>query len=84
LVPSGKIGYMKDDQGRPLHDLKWGPRYLTSIGVQWQDGKQTGVWPVMSHEHFNQGSGDMLCYFLGHSTRNYSEKKAFRDIYARN
>ena len=39
---------------------------------------------VMSHEHFNQGSGDMLCYFLGHSTRNYSEKKAFRDIYARN
>ena len=45
LVPSGKIGYMKDDQGRPLHDLKWGPRYLTSIGVQWQDGKQIGVWP---------------------------------------
>ncbi len=45
MVPSGKIAYIKDDQGRPLHDLKWGPGYLTSLGVQWQDGKQVGVWP---------------------------------------
>jgi branched-chain amino acid transport system substrate-binding protein len=45
LVPSGKVGYLKDEQGRPLHDLKWGPGYLTSLGVQWQDGKQVGVWP---------------------------------------
>jgi branched-chain amino acid transport system substrate-binding protein len=45
LVPAGKIGYMKDEQGRHLHDLKWGPGYLTSLGVQWQDGKQQGVWP---------------------------------------
>jgi branched-chain amino acid transport system substrate-binding protein len=45
LVPSGKVAYLKDDQGRPLHDLKWGPGYLTSLGVQWQDGKQVGVWP---------------------------------------
>jgi branched-chain amino acid transport system substrate-binding protein len=45
LVPSGKVGYEKDEQGRPLHDLKWGPGYLTSLGVQWQDGKQIGVWP---------------------------------------
>ena len=45
IVPSGKIAYIKDDQGRPLHDLKWGPGYLTSLGVQWQDGKQQGVWP---------------------------------------
>jgi branched-chain amino acid transport system substrate-binding protein len=44
-VPSGVVGYLKDDQGRPLHDLKWGPGYLTSLGVQWQDGKQVGVWP---------------------------------------
>jgi len=44
-VPSGIVGYLKDDQGRPLHDLKWGPGYLTSLGVQWQDGKQVGVWP---------------------------------------
>jgi branched-chain amino acid transport system substrate-binding protein len=45
LVPSGKVGFLKDEQGRPLHDLKWGPGYLTSLGVQWQDGKQVGVWP---------------------------------------
>jgi branched-chain amino acid transport system substrate-binding protein len=45
MVPSGKVGYLKDEQGRPLHDLKWGPGYLTSLGVQWQDGKQAGVWP---------------------------------------
>jgi branched-chain amino acid transport system substrate-binding protein len=44
-VPSGLVGYMKDAQGRPLHDLKWGPGYLTSLGVQWQDGKLKGVWP---------------------------------------
>lgn len=44
-VPSGVVGYMKDEQGRPLHDLKWGPGYLTSLGVQWQDGQMKGVWP---------------------------------------
>jgi branched-chain amino acid transport system substrate-binding protein len=44
-VPSGTVAYTKDEQGRPLHDLKWGPGYLTSLGVQWQDGKQVGVWP---------------------------------------
>ena len=43
--PAGTVGYLKDDQGRPLHDLKWGPGYQTSLGVQWQDGKQVGVWP---------------------------------------
>jgi branched-chain amino acid transport system substrate-binding protein len=45
LVPSGKVAYIKDKEGRPLHDLKWGPGVLTSLGVQWQDGKQAGVWP---------------------------------------
>jgi branched-chain amino acid transport system substrate-binding protein len=45
LVPTGKIAYLKDEQGRPLHDLKWGPGFLTSLGVQWRDGKQFGVWP---------------------------------------
>jgi branched-chain amino acid transport system substrate-binding protein len=44
-VPSGKHKYMKDAQGRHLHDLTWGPGYLTSVGVQWQDGKLVGVWP---------------------------------------
>jgi branched-chain amino acid transport system substrate-binding protein len=27
------------------HDPMWGPGYLTSLGVQWQDGKLVGVWP---------------------------------------
>ncbi len=36
---------MKDAQGKPLHDLTWGPGYLTSLGGQWQDGKFVGVWP---------------------------------------
>ena len=44
-VPSGRIKYEKDAQGRPTHDLTWGPGYLTSLGVQWQDGKLVGVWP---------------------------------------
>jgi branched-chain amino acid transport system substrate-binding protein len=44
-VPGGKIAYLKDEQGRPLHELKWGPGYITSLGVQWQDGKLVGVWP---------------------------------------
>jgi len=45
LVPSGKAAYMKDDKGRHLHDLVWGPGYLTALGVQWVDGKQVGIWP---------------------------------------
>ncbi len=45
LVPAGKVKYMKDAEGKPLHDLTWGPGYLTSLGVQWQDGKQAGIWP---------------------------------------
>jgi branched-chain amino acid transport system substrate-binding protein len=44
-VPSGRIAYIKDPQGRPFHDLKWGPGFLTSLGVQWQDGKLLAVWP---------------------------------------
>jgi branched-chain amino acid transport system substrate-binding protein len=44
-TPAGTVAYTKDEQGRPLHDLKWGPGYLTSLGTQWQDGEQVGVWP---------------------------------------
>jgi branched-chain amino acid transport system substrate-binding protein len=45
MVPSGKVAYLKDAQGLPLHELRWGPGYLTSLGVQWQDGELKGVWP---------------------------------------
>ena len=44
-VPAGTVAYLKDAEGRPLHDLKWGPGALTSLGVQWQDGELKGVWP---------------------------------------
>jgi branched-chain amino acid transport system substrate-binding protein len=44
-VPSGTAAYFKDAEGRQTHDLRWGPGYLTSLGVQWQDGALKGVWP---------------------------------------
>ena len=42
---SGTVKYTKTKDGKHLHDLTWGPGYLTSLGVQWQDGKMMGVWP---------------------------------------
>jgi len=42
---SGTVKYMKDAEGRHLHELTWGPGYLTALGVQWQDGELKGVWP---------------------------------------
>lgn len=44
-VPAGTIKYMKNDVGVPLHELTFGPGYLTALAVQWQDGKLVGVWP---------------------------------------
>lgn len=44
-VPSGTVKYMKNDAGVPLHDLTFGPGYVTGLAVQWQDGKLVGVWP---------------------------------------
>jgi branched-chain amino acid transport system substrate-binding protein len=41
---AGKVSYMKDDEGNPLHELAWGPHF-TPLGVQWQDGKFIGFWP---------------------------------------
>jgi len=38
----GTAGRLKFDKN---HDPVWGPGYLTSLGVQWQDGKLVGVWP---------------------------------------
>jgi len=39
------VEYLKDPEGRPLHDLRWGPGYSTGNAVQWHDGKLVGVWP---------------------------------------
>jgi branched-chain amino acid transport system substrate-binding protein len=44
-VPSGIVKYMKDAEGRPLHELTFGPGFLTGLATQWQDGKLAGVWP---------------------------------------
>jgi len=44
-VPAGRLAFIKDAQGRHLHDVKWGPGYITALGVQWQDGELKGVWP---------------------------------------
>jgi branched-chain amino acid transport system substrate-binding protein len=40
------IKYMKDAEGRHLHDITWGPGYATGVATQWQDGKLVGVWPL--------------------------------------
>ena len=39
------IKYMKDSEGRPLHDITWGPGFATGIAIEWVNGKMTGVWP---------------------------------------
>jgi branched-chain amino acid transport system substrate-binding protein len=39
------IKYTKDPEGKPLHDIAWGPGYAAGIATQWQDGKMVGVWP---------------------------------------
>ena len=44
-VPNGTVKYTKDAEGRPLHDLTWGPGFITGFASQWQDGKKAGVWP---------------------------------------
>jgi branched-chain amino acid transport system substrate-binding protein len=43
--PAGTMKYMKDAEGRPLHDITWGPGFALAIATQWQDGKLVGVWP---------------------------------------
>lgn len=43
--PTGTVAYLKDAEGRPLHELRWGPGYVTGLGVQWQDGELKGFWP---------------------------------------
>ena len=37
--PAGRVKFDKN------HDVIFGPGYVTSLGVQWQDGKLVGVWP---------------------------------------
>jgi branched-chain amino acid transport system substrate-binding protein len=44
-TPPSTIKYMKDAEGRPLHDITFGPGFATGLATQWQDGKLVAVWP---------------------------------------
>jgi branched-chain amino acid transport system substrate-binding protein len=44
-TPGGVDAFEKDEQGRPTHNIRFGPGYTTSLGVQWQNGKIVAVWP---------------------------------------
>ena len=44
-TPAGRIKMVSTPEGKPIHEIKWGPGYVTGLGVQWQDGKLVGVWP---------------------------------------
>jgi branched-chain amino acid transport system substrate-binding protein len=39
---TGAAGRVVFDQ---THDITWGPGYVTSLGTQWQNGKNMVVWP---------------------------------------
>jgi branched-chain amino acid transport system substrate-binding protein len=39
-TPAGRIVFDKH------HDVTWGPGFITTIGTQWQDGKNVCVWPL--------------------------------------
>jgi len=45
MASAGTVAYLKNAEGRPLHEIAWGPGFVTSVGVQWQDGELKGVWP---------------------------------------
>ena len=40
---TGASGRIVFDQ---THDITWGPGYVTSVGTQWQNGKNMCVWPL--------------------------------------
>jgi len=44
-VAGGVVKYMKNAEGKHLHDLTYGPGFMTGMATQWQDGKMVGVWP---------------------------------------
>lgn len=44
-TPQGLFVFVKDELGRPLHDLKFGEGYALPLAIQWQDGQMKGIWP---------------------------------------
>ena len=39
---NGTAGHFAFDAS---HDVKWGPGFVTAVGVQWQNGELKGIWP---------------------------------------
>ena len=37
-----------------VHDLVYGPGYVTGIGSQWQDGHKVGVWPIDFGDEYDE------------------------------
>ena len=44
LTAGGPAFYGRDDEF--THALKYGPKFVTGIFVQWQNGKQVCIWPT--------------------------------------
>jgi branched-chain amino acid transport system substrate-binding protein len=42
--PAGRLVFTSRDHKAP-HDVKWGPQYATSLGVQWRNGERIAYWP---------------------------------------
>lgn len=41
-----------------VHDLVYGPGYVTGIGSQWQDGHKVGVWPLDFGDAYDEAFTD--------------------------
>lgn len=54
-------GYSVFDEN---HDVKWGPSYVTALGVQWQDGVLKGVWPPADGSWFGVKYNGIVDYKL--------------------
>lgn len=42
--PVGRIVFNPPDHESP-HATKWGPDYISQVGMQWRDGKRIAYWP---------------------------------------
>lgn len=53
----GRIKFYPKDHDRWPHDLVFGPGYVTSVCIQWRDGKQMVIWPDGRSPHPAIGAG---------------------------
>jgi len=44
-TPNGITKFSRNAEGKPLHDITWGPGLQTGIAIQWINGRINGVWP---------------------------------------